>query len=206
MLTTEQCTEFEDVGFVRLPGVFCEADAAPMREVLWRELTERYGMVRDDPGSWTTLRPYTLKSTKHHKAFAAMAGPTLIEAIEQLLGPGGWRPPKNWGQVMVTMPSPGHRWELPRTLWHCDYPFTLPAHPLPAVKMFAFFGEVDRHGGGTLVIARSHRVVARFVASLDRSELDDYKGLRARFIAHHPWWRGLRSGREAVDGLDRAEY
>lgn len=42
MLTDRQCTQFEELGFVRIPGAFSTNDAAAKRAVAWRELRRKY--------------------------------------------------------------------------------------------------------------------------------------------------------------------
>ena len=67
-------------------------------------------------------------------------------------------------EVGSTFPDLARPWALPRG-WHADYGWDLAPEPLFGVKVFAFFAEV-RPRGGTMVITGSHRVLARFAASL----------------------------------------
>jgi len=58
------------------------------------------------------------------------------------------------------------------------------------VKVFAFIAGVRPRGGGTLVITGSHRVVARFAASLPPRQ--PYEGhLLGRYLRRDDWFRAL---------------
>jgi ectoine hydroxylase-related dioxygenase (phytanoyl-CoA dioxygenase family) len=46
-----------------------------------------------------------------------------------------------------------------------DCGFEQPTWPVPAVKVFAFFGDVGPCGGGTMLLAGSHRLVDRYRAT-----------------------------------------
>ena len=165
MLTAEQRTEFDELGFVRLRDVFSDDDARRMRRVVWRELERRYGVVEDERSTWKIELPSGLQTSKKHHAFEPIGGPPVREAVDTLLGNGNWLMPSHWGQVMVTFPDAGTPWRLPGRLWHVDFPYTNEATPLFGLKIFAFFGHVEPEGGGTLVVSGSHRVVERFVAT-----------------------------------------
>jgi ectoine hydroxylase-related dioxygenase (phytanoyl-CoA dioxygenase family) len=52
---------------------------------------------------------------------------------------------------------------------------------------------VEPGDGGTLVIARSHRIVSRFVDSQPAESRADFRSMRLRFMQHHPWLRALAS-------------
>jgi hypothetical protein len=179
--------EFDRTGIVRLDGVFSDADASRMRDVVWRELDRRYGIERDDPSTWSRHEPTGLTSTKKSDAFSPMGGPIVAEALDALFGPDGWLRPKHFGNVLVTMPS-GGTWRVPHKVWHCDFPPTLPADRLVAVKVWALFDEVAAGGGGTPQLAGSHTVFARYLA---RTGEHDYKRAKFGFLNSHPWLKGL---------------
>lgn len=182
--------EFHDRGYVRLGAAFSVEQASRMVDVAWRELESNYGMSRSDRETWATLQPRTWKTTKSSRLFDPIGGPALREAIDGLLGSGTWDVPHEWGQVLVTFPQ-ATEWTLPYTLWHVDFGYDDPVEPLTAVKIFAFFGSVPVHGGGTLIITRSHHLVQRFVASLDPEVLQDHRRTRSKFMSHDPWLRRL---------------
>jgi hypothetical protein len=191
VLTDEQRAEFDATGLVRLAGVFSDDAATRMRQVVWTELERRWGIVEADPTTWTRTVPEGWKTSKKARAFQAIGSPDLHSAIDDLLGAGRWTPPAHWGQVMVTFPQRGVPWVLPHKLWHVDWMYSNPPAPLFGLKVFAFFGSVGRHGGGTLVVTGSHRVVERFAAATPPEQRDDFRTCRLRFMRHDPWFRDL---------------
>lgn len=94
---------------------------------------------------------------------------------------------------MVTFPDAGGDWRLPHTLWHPDFGFSGRVDRPFAADVFAFFGEVAPHGGGTLVIARSHHLVGAFVDGRSAEQLSDYTATRDSFMASHPWLKELKT-------------
>ena len=191
MLTATQRAEFDARGFVRLHDVFDHEQAARMRRVVWGELDRRYGIVKDDRTTWTVRSPSNLKTTKKHRAFSAIGTPELYAVIDELLGADEWTRPAHWGQVMVTFPIADEAWRVPSKLWHIDWFYSNTPEPLFGLKVFAFFGDVRPCGGGTLVVAGSHRAVERYVARSEVAKRDDFRANRLRFMQHDPWLREL---------------
>jgi ectoine hydroxylase-related dioxygenase (phytanoyl-CoA dioxygenase family) len=132
-----------------------------------------------------------MKTSKKHRVFAPIGSPALLGSVDELLGAGDWTTPAHWGQVMVTFPEPDADWILPSKLWHVDWHYTNAPFPLFGLKVFAFFGNVEPRGGGTLVVSGSHRVVERFVADTEPGERPDFRACRLRFMKHDPWFRAL---------------
>jgi hypothetical protein len=194
--------ELLDAGLVKLEGAFDADDAAAMRAAFWREAERRHGATEDDPSTWPQGPMHRLHGSKRHPAFCALATPRLGAAMDELLGPGSWTWPGNWGQVLVTFPSP-EPWRLPSFLWHLDHAFGEAVDPLPAVHVFACFGEVAPQGGGTLVVAGSQHLVARFVAGRPEITTRPMAQARQAFHASHPWLRALSDGTD--DSPDRWE-
>ena len=50
------------------------------------------------------------------------------------------------------------KWEVPRSIWHLDMPRSA-AMGAPGPEMFTFMNKVEPKGGGTLVLAGSHRLL-----------------------------------------------
>ena len=201
--------EFLETGIVKLPGAFGARDAARMRDVVWNELLQRYGIQRNDPTTWDRHPPTGLRSTKRSAAFAAICGPDVVDLLDGLLGAGEWALPKQFGNVLVTMPD-ADAYRVPDRIWHCDFPPTLATDRLTVVKLWALFGDVLPGGGGTPHLVGSHRAFGRWLA---RTCERDYKRAKHGFLASHPWLRELihddgrsdRNGRlfagEEVDGV-----
>jgi ectoine hydroxylase-related dioxygenase (phytanoyl-CoA dioxygenase family) len=93
---------------------------------------------------------------------------------------------------MITFPNMSAPWVVPHSLWHVDFRYDNPtADDLFGLKVFAFFGDVTARGGGTVVITRSHRIVARFLERQPRELRGDFRSARLAFMRHHPWLRAL---------------
>jgi hypothetical protein len=174
---------FADTGILKLEGAFAERDAARMRDVVWNELYHRHGIERDDASTWHRHEPTGLRSTKRSRAFMPILSPVVSDALDALLGAGRWRPPKHYGNVLVTMPN-AEVWRVPHRIWHSDFPPNLPADRLVAVKLWALFDDVAPGGGGTPQLAGSHVAFARYLA---RTEERDYKRTKVEFLESHPW-------------------
>jgi hypothetical protein len=178
---------FDRAGILKIEHAFSAEDASRMRDVVWRELGRRYGIERDDPSTWNRHEPTGLTSTKKSRAFTPMCGPVISKTLDALFGAGGWQPPKGFGNVLVTMPSPGS-WRVPHKVWHSDFPPTLPTDRLAAVKLWALFDDVDPGGGGTPQLAGSHALFARYIA---RTGERDYKRAKFGFLDSDPWLKAL---------------
>ncbi|WP_329005003.1 phytanoyl-CoA dioxygenase family protein [Kribbella sp. NBC_00709] len=196
MLTAEELDVFERDGIVKLPSAFSADDAARMRDTLWRELSERHGMDRDDRTTWTPLRPTGLKSTKSSRAANAVLSPRVRSALDGLLGE--WLEPKHQGQVLVTMPE-GVPWVVPHRQWHTDVGFE---DPPEAVKIWALLGDLEPGGGGTPQVAGSHKVIERFLTTTEERE---FKAVRDDVLRSDPWFRNLTSEERTVDPMEPAE-
>ena len=187
MLSDSQLEEFARDGIARIPGAFSAGDAARMREVLWRELAELYGMRPDDRSTWAPVRPTRLAATKKDPAADAILGPPLRAALDQLFGSAGWVEPPHQGQVLVTMPT-GEDWSVPHRQWHTDVGFDVPQDVPGGVKIWALLNDLEPGGGGTPQVAGSHRVIARHLSTTDER---DFGTIRDEVLASDPWFADL---------------
>jgi hypothetical protein len=151
-------TQFLEHGYVRLSGAFPADLAAALADEVWAELERRHAMSRHDRATWTTIQPSGLGGLRQRKVFDALATPAVVAAISDLLGTDTWPRPFSWGDPLVTMPAPG-RWAVPDTGWHIDFP----ARSNLRLKWLAYLAPVVAGGGGTVVLAGSHRMVERFL-------------------------------------------
>jgi hypothetical protein len=201
MLTPEQRERFEHRGLVRLPGAVEVEAVTAMRNRFWAYLSER-GIAGDDEGTWPSETPRRLQALRRAGTFAAMGSEPVRAALNELLGTGGWRSPRNWGLPLVTFPNrdPDAAWTVPITGWHLDS--YGPDHDVPGVTVFAFLADVAERGGGTVVLEASHRLVNAHIAATGTWRPAD---VRAALAAAHPWlrevWAGqVRANEEAVVG------
>ena len=159
-------SEFEERGVVRVDGVFDSDVAEAMQDAVWREWRARVGVRRDDPSTWSPAPAWgQLPSAKRDPVFRNMVGPRLRAVADALLGVG-WTASSGFGNLLASFPD-AERWTLPGRSgqWHSDFSFAVPMTPLPALRVFVLFGDVAPGGGGTLLVAGSHRMVERFIAS-----------------------------------------
>jgi hypothetical protein len=196
VLTADQRDEFRATGLLRLAGAFPPAAATAMCDRLWEFLASQYGIHRDESSTWTIERPARFQPVTHSGVFRPVGGAPLCAALDALLGPGQWVRPRWWGRPLVTFPHDGP-WELPVRAWHFDcMPVSAGQRP---VQFFAFLSQVCRRGGGTLVLAGSHRLVAPYFRLGDEFRLDRVR----TSLASHPWLRGLWQPGDDGDRIER---
>jgi hypothetical protein len=197
-LTLAEREAFDRDGFVRLRGAFEGAGA--MEDRMWQFLARR-GVDRADGATWPTGDTRHLQKLLREPVFMPIGGPTTTAAIDDLLGQNRWARPEHWGEFLVTFPEPERTWMVPR-LWHTDAAYTDPLRPLLGVMVFSFLNRVESRGGGTLVVAGSHRLIARFVAGRPEAADERSAVTRKAFYQSHPWLAGLLT---AGDDPDRCE-
>lgn len=208
MLTHEQQSEFEQQGFVRLRGVFSRAEAAAMEDRLWTALHRKHGVSRDEVGSWTIPPASGLQPLRTHAVFQPIGGPALLDALDDLIGPGRWEKPKHWGQFLVSFPARAGA-SRSRASWHTDFPYGLPADRVIGALVLSFLSEVPPRTGGTLAVAGSHRLVARFLDARPGLRAARMKVARRALLESDPWLKSLCcgwSGEDWVAALPTAEH
>lgn len=204
-MSSEQRSSFESRGFVRVRSAFDPAVAAELSDVMWRELEESFGILREDRATWRQPER-DLKWAKTAPAQSKMSSARLLGAVRELLDDDGWGPPAHWGRVLVTFPEPaGTEWTLPTGPWHWDSELAENTGPLRRLVIFTFFSEVRPRGGGTLIVSGSHRLLEQFHDALSEKERrSDHRSLRRKFLRWDRWIERL-DGRQATPG-DRVAY
>jgi ectoine hydroxylase-related dioxygenase (phytanoyl-CoA dioxygenase family) len=165
-LTADQLADFDRRGLLHLPGLLSADRVRLARDYVLSRL-ERAGLWRD--GQWrldAAPRPRWpdsgVKSSKvignrHPDLEALIDEPALLAAVDVLLeGQAFDRELFKRPQAMVTLPNID-AWTVP-TGWHADPP-RLASGRRPGVQLFAFLDVVEPRGGGTLVVAGSHRLL-----------------------------------------------
>lgn len=174
---------FEEHGYVRLDRAFAET-APGMAAALWAELSRRHGIERARPATWTVVEPRGLGGLR--PAFAALATPAVVAAIDELAGAD--RPePFSWGDPLVTFPEAGG-WDVPAGGWHLDFP----ARSALRLKWLGYLEPVAAGGGGTVVLDGSHRLVANLLRDLNPADPGRSPAVRDAIFGAHPWLRDLR--------------
>jgi hypothetical protein len=195
-MDTEQLAQFTRDGLVRFPGVI--EPGAGLADGVWRHLGGR-GIARDDPATWPSGQVHDLRGIG--------AGPELdcgyARALDAFFGAGCWMAPKSRGQVVVTFPEVGP-WTLPARVWHTDAAYSEPLDPVWGAVMFVFLEPVKPGSGGTVVVAGSHRVAARFARSRPSVGTEKMAVSRKAFYRSHAWLTALmRDDAEPATRMDR---
>ena len=204
-LSPEQREEFAERGVLRLPGLLSDDAVRRAREAALEPLT-RLGLWRD--GGWrldalprpvypsTGLKTSKAIGNKRPEIEALLEDPALLAAVDALLE--GRRFDRNIfkrPQVLFTLPNIDV-WRLPEG-WHADGP-RLASGQSPGVQLFACLDHVAPQGGGTMVVAGSHRLMngeGRFLRARDLTA-----GLK-----RETFFRELFAGRGSLDdGLPKA--
>ena len=165
-LTAHQYEEFERRGLLRLEGLLSAERVGAAREAVLRPL-ERLGLWWD--GAWrldrwpkpqwpaSGLKTARVIGNKRPELEALIEEPALLAVVDRLLegrpfDRGIYKRP----QLLFTLPNI-ETWALPAG-WHLDVP-RLASGEGPGVQVFIFLDAVGPGGGGTLVIAGSHRLL-----------------------------------------------
>lgn len=200
MLSVEQRAEFECRGVVRLPGAVDSGAARELTERIWVELESNAGVDRDSHSASELLNP-NAKATRALKktgAFDLVYSPVVQAAADALLGRGQWAPTPSGPGLLLTLPGQTG-WTLPHKVWHFDYRCPGGRNGLPGVQPFLCLDRVEPHGGGTLVVAGSHRLVGK----IQQGEGPEFAGqsadVRKRLRREVPWLRDLWSTRSGED-------
>jgi hypothetical protein len=195
-MTEGQREHFAARGFVRLPGVFSRDAAAAMEQRVWEWLERRHGTRRDDPASWTVVQPTGLQPLRHQAVFEPNGGALLLEALDELLGAGGWKRPREWGGFLVSLPGAGET--RARAPWHTDFDYRGPSDRVFGALVFSYLSDVPAGAGGTLAVAGSHRVIRRFVEGRPPKALAPMKTVRLALMRSDPWLAALAAEQSAA--------
>jgi hypothetical protein len=189
-LSAAEISRFHDEGYLIVRRAFSPDDALAMQHEWWSELSEAHGIRRDDRATWRPILG-DLKRAKHSPIQQRIATPRVRGVIDDLLGAGNWRPPRDWGRALVTFPQPG-AWDVPTELWHWDSPCGWHRDALNALFVVSFVGSVAARSGGALLLSGSPRLLMRQEAALASDEWQgDAATRRDLFHRSHPWLMAL---------------
>jgi hypothetical protein len=194
--TDVDLARFVDTGLLRVDGAIAPSALDAMRAAVWRHVEQRAGIRLEVPSSWPGSHALNFRALKRAPALRSPfdAGP-VVAALDAVFGAGGWAGPTSGAQVLLTFPSP-RPWVLPHGSWHTDFWISRPTWPAQGVKVFAFLGDVEPGGGGTLVLSGSHRLVERFTEGIPDGTPGS-NALWGRMLRGDPWLRDLdRAGPE----------
>ena len=187
MLSPEQHHRFSHQGLVHLEGLLPADQVAAACAATRRVFDEADASV--DGSARPAVPPKgKLRGASESGPVRGLFTVELMDTIVELAGGRSVRPMGNRGQYLVTMPN-ADEWTVPPTVWHVDLP-RLPSNCLVGIQVFTFLSDVVPGGGGTLVVAGSHRLLNN--GSRVRS-----KNIKKR-LRRLPYFRELMS-KESVD-------
>jgi hypothetical protein len=193
-------SHFREHGWMRIPQAFDAEAAGAMRDAVWHALAD-VGIHRDRPSTWTVERPVHLQHLKSDSVFRAVGSERLLAAIDSILDGERFPMPENWGAVFVAFPSKVE-WRVPASGWHSDANYMSALWPPGGVKTHALFGDVPPHGGATLIVADSHRLIYKWF-----KENPPPPGLRSadlrKLLQGHPYIRELHSDGDRSERIAR---
>lgn len=102
----ETLEHFKTHGWTRVRAAFSAAEAAAMRDAVWRGLSGS-GILPDDRTTRSKERPEHLQHLKADPVFAAVGSARTIRGIDAVLDGQSWAAPKNWGAFFLAFPSAG---------------------------------------------------------------------------------------------------
>jgi hypothetical protein len=191
---------------MRVPAAFTAAEAAAMRDAVWRAL-EGVGFERDRPSSWTTERPIHLQHLKTDPVFQAVRSPRLRAALDAVLEGQHVDERKNAGAFFLAFPST-REWGVPTSGWHVDANYLSELCPPAGVRTHALLGDVGPRGGGTQLVSGSHRLVHKWFSDHPPPKGTPGAEFR-RLLRQHPYIRDLHTEGDVeariARFMDRAE-
>ena len=188
IFTSDQINQFEKWGYVHLREAFPRNSALAMQDFMWTQLKQLNGIDRANRSTWGRSCG-KLNKTGRHGIYKAVNSPRMIKAIRQLLGHGDWTNPGGRGGFPVSFPEDcDEPWDVVDSGWHWDGDPGLSVDSLAHLMIFTFYSHVMPKGGGTLIVAGSHRLIMPFFDSLRPYHLGrKTKPLKRQFSKSHPW-------------------
>jgi hypothetical protein len=188
--TAADIRRFERDGYLVVRQAFSRADGLAMERRWWRELEDAHGIRPGDRSSWHQI-PGDLKAAKRDPIQAAILTERVRGVFDGLLGEGAWSRPRDWGRPLVTFPEPG-AWDVPTGHWHWDNPCALHLDHPRALFVVSFIGPVAPHGGGTLVLSGSPRLLIQQEQRIPAGQRSGLGSIPwARFHRSDPWLMAL---------------
>ena len=208
MLSQEQKEVFIEWGFVKIEGLIPVEIVDPIREMVIERL-RRHGFW----GSEGWLPPadaeaakklsITLKEiSRSSKSLRPILTDRVLAYASDLVSGHELKLSPPITQFLFTAPRSyvlnhdgrwNGEWEVPRSIWHLDMPRSAIIGP-PGPEMFTFLNRVEPKGGGTLVLAGSHRL-------LNDVEYLSSKGVKKK-LKRHAYFQEL-TGKSGDDDRSR---
>jgi hypothetical protein len=196
-LSPEDLAHFAQQGYVRVSEALSSEYVAKVQAAIWEQLNAQYGIVQTDRATWKAGWCGINKNTVDKKA-GKQTTPRLIGAVNQLLGEGNWRPLKTLGGLLLTLPfDPSEQWDRAFD-WHVDNDPRLYLGSLDELMLFTFYSSVERHGGGTLILSGSHRLIEHYLQTNPNDTVSALSLIKDGLFRWHPYFAELTWHRSAA--------
>ena len=206
----DQRQTFAALGVLRMPGLIPVELVDALRERIFARL-DQAGLPRS--GAWPSASDdaarRVVKSLRKLSGLQGLYTDALCATAEALLGgPAADRS----GQLLLFTPphadpvsheprdaAGSAAWRVPRTVWHTDCP-RLPGASSPGIIALTYLDAVRPSGGGTVVVAGSHRLLPASAKKISSKQLK-------RALRRHAYFRALwsRDDGERKRLLDRCQ-
>ena len=160
-LSVQEVDAFHERGLLRLANGFDSDKANQLTEGLWNKL-RTFGIEENQPGTWQDLSDKQLreaiKRTRKFKGLQAIYSNRVENAALDLAADDELE--RQSPLLLLTFSGTHDHLEntaVPRTMWHTDAP-GLPDKAPAAIIVLGFLNRVEPRGGGTMVVAGSHRL------------------------------------------------
>ena len=180
---------FHDRGVLYLEQLISATKVRPARRAIQQRM-EHAGIWKNGTWSVDHLRNAPLnegatfsRKLKGCREFDDLVAGEIPEIVSHLLDGQDTFTGMAVPQPLFTLPN-AESWTVPYDSWHLDAP-RLPNWDIPGVQIFTFLDSVAPGGGGTVVVAGSHRL-------LNESERIRSKDVKKR-LKDVPYFRDLMS-------------
>ncbi len=197
MLSQEEKESFVKWGFVKIDALIPNEVVDPIREAVLDRLC-RHGFWGEegweapaDAEAEKKLRNTIKEISRSSKSIRPILTERVLSYARNLVSGDEVEMSPPITQFLFTAPRSyvmnhdgrwNGKWEVPRNIWHLDMPRSRSIGP-PGPEMFTFLNKVEPKGGGTLILAGSHRL-------LNDVDYLSSKGVK-RKLKRHAYFREL---------------
>ncbi len=197
MLSQEEKESFVKWGFVKIDALIPNEVVDPIREAVLDRLC-RHGFWGEegwkapaDAEAEMKLRNTIKEISRSSKSLRPILTERVLSYARDLVSGDEVEMSPPITQFLFTAPRSyvmnhdgrwNGEWEVPRSIWHLDMPRSRSIGP-PGPEMFTFLNKVEPKGGGTLILAGSHRL-------LNDVDYLSSKGVK-RKLKRHAYFREL---------------
>lgn len=147
-------------GLIKRANFLAHEKLANARHVILRHF-EQEGIWRNNGWSLENHAPDSgmslVKPLGRQRAILDLADGQALAAAGELVDGQPLGPLGEATGLLCTLPN-ASAWTVPHQAWHQDFP-RFPSSACPGVQMFAILEKLEAGGGGTLVVAGSHRLL-----------------------------------------------